>query len=125
MDIQIKKQNDLNVVLSESGISDIYVGSPKTIMASMPHTTLEVALESRRGVDFSFISNIVSYGTVIRVTQTEFDALLNTSAIDEHAWYFVTNSSGQLRKIYAGSVLFAKRNTGGSMGFPYTFPMTF
>lgn len=69
------------------------------------------------------IENLISsIGGSVRLTQAQFDEL---TVIDERRWYFVTNSSGKLIKIYAGSTLFAKADSSGSMGFPYTFPLTF
>jgi hypothetical protein len=55
--------------------------------------------------------------------QADFD---NLKSKKEDVWYFVTNITGsQVIKIYAGSTLFAKTDKSGSIGFPYSFPITF
>lgn len=45
---------------------------------------------------------------------------------DENCFYILTDSNGLVDYMYLGTMLFAKRDTGGgSVGFPYSFPIVF
>lgn len=63
--------------------------------------------------------------SVRRLTQEEYDLLLQTEQLDLDYWYFVTNQYNSLKKIYAGERLIAQSNEEGTFAFPYTFPITF
>lgn len=59
------------------------------------------------------------------VTQAEYNVMVANETVDMKTWYYVFEEAEphRLSKIYVGDTLFANRN--GSVGFPYTFPITF
>lgn len=63
-----------------------------------------------------------SGGGVIRLTQAEFAAITtkNLACI-----YLVTNDSGVLQEIYAGTTRIATRDKNNNKGFIYRFPFKF
>lgn len=58
------------------------------------------------------------------VTYSEYKSLKRRYQIYDNYIYVVSNF-GRIMYIYIGSMLLAKRDTEGSFGFPYTFPITF
>lgn len=58
------------------------------------------------------------------VTYSEYKSLKRRYQIYDNYIYVVSNF-GRIMYLYIGSMLLAKRDTEGSFGFPYTFPITF
>lgn len=121
MDLEVGQKNNVEINVSQSN-QTIRVSNPSPVSITVERADVELTPRKSSGMSFDFITRIIAGGAVRRMTKVAFEAL---PIKDEALWYFVTNTSGTLKEIYAGSTLFAKADSGGNIGFPYTFPMTF
>ena len=121
MDVKIE-QSGRPIIRIGADQQHLSVGSPRSIVMQLTKGEMKVNPQTNKGLNFKFVSQIIAGGAVTRMTQAAWDVLVQK---DEERWYFITNNSGTLKKIYAGSTLFAEASASGNIGFPYTFPMTF
>jgi hypothetical protein len=61
---------------------------------------------------------------IMYLTDSEYDSLSRRKRIKDNYLYIVYKFDRPMF-IYVGSLLLAKRATTGSVGFPYTFPLSF
>lgn len=125
MDIEIVVYGDDNVSVVQT-----YVEKNIDIVFNKSDISVELARYSGASKQMSafidrFIKGESGDNSVKRITQAEYDLLLETEQLDLNYWYFVTNEYNSLRKIYAGERLIAQSDEEGTFAFPYTFPITF
>lgn len=65
-----------------------------------------------------------SFCNIMHLTETSYNLLVKRNQIQENCIYILYKFNRPV-SIYIGSLHLAKRNTTGSIGFPYTFPLTF
>ncbi len=61
---------------------------------------------------------------IMHLTEASYNLLVKRNQIQENCIYILYKFNRPV-SIYIGSLHLAKRNTTGSIGFPYTFPITF
>lgn len=125
LDIEITVYGDDNVSIVQT-----YIEKNIDIVFNSTDIAVELARYGGASKQMSafidrFIRGDKGDNSVKRLTQEEYDLLLQTEQLDLSYWYFVTNQYNSLKKIYAGERLIAQSNEEGTFAFPYTFPITF
>lgn len=122
MDVILNNSKPITVEFVEKdNIINMSTGRKIDVVFKKP--SVDINMSRANGPTIEAFANMIRGASVLRIKQADFD---NLKSKKEDVWYFVTNITGsQVIKIYAGSTLFAKADKSGSIGFPYSFPITF